>query len=306
MSFVKVPRHGRSMANRALAAAALLFSLVQTVSAEESLSAARPIAARQSLFLEELTWMEVRDLLLNGFTTVIVASGGVEANGPYTVLGKHNYLTERTATAIAQKLGHTLIAPIISYVPEGEINPPTMHMRYPGTLSISETTYRSLVRESCESLAQHGFTTILLLGDSYGNQDGMRVVAEELTERWKSTQQRVYFIPEYYDVPGLKRWFAERGITERPEGIHDDVTYATMLLAIDPTLIRSDERKSAKRFSINGVSLAPIEKMRELGRAAIDFRAQSTVNAVHRRLAAEHRDIAVPLAETKRQLLQPE
>ena len=45
-----------------------------------------------SVFLEELTWTEVRDAIAGGKTTVIIPTGGTEQNGPHLALGKHNYL----------------------------------------------------------------------------------------------------------------------------------------------------------------------------------------------------------------------
>src|SRR6185295_11228570 len=85
----------------------------------------RPIAAVDSVFIEDLTWMEVRDALKAGKDTVIVATGGVEQNGPYLVTGKHNVVLRGTTEAIARKLGNTLVAPIVQFVPEGDIDPPS-------------------------------------------------------------------------------------------------------------------------------------------------------------------------------------
>src|ERR1044072_1912331 len=67
----------------------------------------RPIAAVDSVFVEDLTWMEVRDALKAGKDTVIVATGGVEQNGPYLVTGKHNVVLRGTTEAIAKKLGRS-------------------------------------------------------------------------------------------------------------------------------------------------------------------------------------------------------
>src|SRR3954471_8697749 len=99
---------------------------------EPAFDAKRPIEALDSVFIEELTWMEVRDALKAGKTTVIVATGGVEQNGPYLATGKHNYVLKATTEAIARKLGNALVAPIVPFVPEGDIEPPTGHMKYPG------------------------------------------------------------------------------------------------------------------------------------------------------------------------------
>src|SRR4029077_11664598 len=69
----------------------------------------RPMAAVDSVFIEDLTWMEVRDALHAGKDTVIVATGGVEQNGPYLVTGKHNIILRATTEAIARKLGNALV-----------------------------------------------------------------------------------------------------------------------------------------------------------------------------------------------------
>ena len=59
-----------------------------------SISAAQAPSVPQpdSVFLEDLTWVEVRDAIAAGKTTVIIPTGGTEQNGPRMALGKHNYL----------------------------------------------------------------------------------------------------------------------------------------------------------------------------------------------------------------------
>src|SRR5687767_2355851 len=90
--------------------------------------AAAPAAA--SLQLDDLTWTEVRDGLRAGTTTVIIPVGGTEQNGPHMALGKHNARVGVLSARIAAKLGHTLVAPVMAYVPEGRISPPAGHMRF--------------------------------------------------------------------------------------------------------------------------------------------------------------------------------
>src|SRR5687767_4117382 len=93
----------------------------------------RPIDAIDSVFLEELTWLEVRDAIKAGKTTAIVTTGGIEQSGPYLAVGKHNYVNRAMCAAIARHLGNALCAPNVPFVPEGNIDPPSAHMRYPGT-----------------------------------------------------------------------------------------------------------------------------------------------------------------------------
>jgi creatinine amidohydrolase/Fe(II)-dependent formamide hydrolase-like protein len=242
----------------------------------------RPIASGDSLWIEELTWMEIRDALKAGKTTVIVPTGGIEQNGPYLVTGKHNYVLRATAEGIARKLGNALVAPIVAFVPEGDIDPPSSHMKYPGTISLTEETYERLLSDICASLRAHGFKNIVLIGDSGGNQDGMKAVAAKLNSAWAGGKTRVYHIPEYYDYPGVTTWLEDEGIKQTPEGIHDDFAITAVMLTVDPTTIRMQQRIAADKFRVNGVDLAPAEKTREWGRRIVDYRAAQTVRALQK------------------------
>jgi creatinine amidohydrolase len=240
----------------------------------------RPIDALDTLFIEEMTWLEVRDAMKAGKDTVLIATGGVEQNGPYLATGKHDYVLKATTEAIARKLGNALIAPIVPFVPEGDIDPPTSHMRYPGTISLTEETYERLLIDICASFKTHGFAHIVLIGDSGGNQKGMKVVADSLNGKWKDGKTKVHFIPEYYNYPAVTKWLQEQGIKQEPEGWHDDFAITAMLMAVDPTFVRMKQREKANNFRINGVDLAPAEKTIEWGKKIIDFRAEATVKAI--------------------------
>ena len=248
-------------------------------------NAPRPIEAVDSVFVEELTWMEVRDALRAGKTTVIVPTGGVEQNGPYLATGKHNVILRATAEAIARKLGNALVAPIVGFVPEGNIDPPTEHMNYPGTISLTEDTYERLLAEICACFRVHGFEHIVLVGDSGGNQKGMRAVADRLNAQWAGGKTRVYFIPEYYDYPGVAKWLEQQGIKQVPEGLHDDFAITAQMMVVDPVTVRMKQRLAAGKFRINGVELAPAEKTIAWGKRIVDYRAEVTVRAIRKAVA---------------------
>ena len=101
----------RAFYSLALAAAALA-ALPDPVAPDPE--SKRPIEAVDNVFIEDLTWMEVRDALRAGKTTVLVPTGGIEQNGPYLVTGKHNVVLRGTTEAIARKLGNCLVAPIVA------------------------------------------------------------------------------------------------------------------------------------------------------------------------------------------------
>ena len=109
------------------------------------------VAQPGSVFLEELTWMEVRDAIATGKTTVIIPTGGTEQNGPHMALGKHNYLVKYKAGEVAKRLGNALVAPVVAYVPEGEIDPPTSHMRFAGTIATPQEVFAKVLEYAARS-----------------------------------------------------------------------------------------------------------------------------------------------------------
>jgi creatinine amidohydrolase/Fe(II)-dependent formamide hydrolase-like protein len=247
---------------------------------------ARPIDVGTSLWIEAMTWLGVRDAVRAGKTTVIVPTGGIEQNGPYLVTGKHNVILRATSDAIAKKLGNALVAPIVPFVPEGRIDPPSGAMRFAGTISVSDQTFQALLTDIASSLRAHGFREIIFIGDSGGNQDGMKQVAETLSARWASSGgTRVHFIPEYYDWVGRQKWLQERGIHEVDEGIHDEFSADAIMMLVDPATVRMEQRIKANKFTIHGVSLAPAERTIALGRGLVDYIATVTTEAINQRIS---------------------
>jgi len=240
----------------------------------------RPIDAYDSVFIEELTWMEVRDAMRAGKDTVLIATGGIEQNGPYLVLGKHNYVLRATTEAIARRLGNALVAPIIAFVPEGDIDPPSGHMHYPGTISLRQETFRSLLTDVASSLKQHGFRHIIMLADSGGNVDGMKQVAQDLSSRWRGSPT-IHYIAEYYDYPGLQKYLETLGVKQIDEGLHDDVGISSIMMTVDTNTVRMRQRITKGKFSINSVNLAPPRGI-ELGKKAVAWRADITVAAIRK------------------------
>jgi len=197
--------------------------------------------------------------------------------------GRNDMDVPKLQAAIAKKLGNALCAPIVPFVPEGDIDPPTGMMRYPGTISLTEGTYKALLSEIARSLAQHGFEHIVFIGDSGGNQAGMKAVAEELSAKWAGGKTRIHFIPEFYDYPGTYKWAGQTfGWEEKAEGIHDDPTISSIMMTVNPDLVRIKEREAKGKASINGISLLPVDKAVEAGRKIVEHRAEVTAAAIRK------------------------
>jgi hypothetical protein len=245
-----------------------------------------PLPMANTVWLEEMTWMDVRDALRAGKTTAIIATGGIEPNGPWLVTGKHNYVLRANCDAIARELGNAICAPIMELVPEGTIEPKSGHMRSPGTLSLRQETFEAVLTDVAHSLKMHGFKHVILIGDSGGNQRGMKNVAETLSAQWAGVAD-VIFIPEYYRTPpGTPNVLRELGVTKEGmpnDGLHDGIGITLNMMLDDPRSVRWAERVETRQAVINGVSIADLRRSLELGKLVSDARAKRTAVLIRER-----------------------
>ncbi len=258
---------------------------------QAEMNAPRPIAALDSVWMEQLTWMEVRDAIKAGKTTALVLTGGVESNGPHLATGKHNYVLTVMGEAIARKLGNALVAPIVTMEP----GRPDSDRVAPGSVFLSPETYEAVLTDMALSLKSMGFTNVVFLGDSGGNQTGMKNVATKLNDRFKGAPARFHFIPEYYNYPAVRQFVQANGVTETMEfeasqgsdGIHEEYSIDALMMLYDPKTVRLDERKKAGKTTINGADLLPLDKTLAMGRRIVELRTSLTVAAINKSLAAK-------------------
>ncbi len=243
-----------------------------------------------SLFLEELTSPELAAAIRAGKTTILVPIGGTEQNGPHMVLGKHNVRVKVLAGKIARELGNALVAPVIAYVPEGSVNPPTGHMRYPGTITVPADVYRKVLESAARSLRLAGFQNIVFLGDSGDYQKDNEIVARQLDREWAGTSVRVVAIVEYYRAAtiGFAGTLRQRGHSDAEIGVHAGLADTSLALAVDPGLVRAEQQQAAQKAPAPpGVSGDPRRATAELGKAGIDMIVTQSVAAI--RAAVAHR-----------------
>ena len=239
-----------------------------------------------TVFIEKLTWEEVRDAIAAGKATIIVPTGGTEQNGPHMALGKHNVRIAANAENIAHRLGNALVAPVVAYTPEGGIDPPTGHMRFPGTISIPDPVFRQVLEYIARSLKQHGFRDVVFIGDSGPNQAGQIAVAATLNAEWAGGNTRVHAIPGYYrsDPEGDAAIMMARGIKREQIGNHADPRDTSQMMAVDPTMVRNSKIVAAD--GKNGIQGDPRGSTAEIGRALIDKNMARTVDLIRQSIAA--------------------
>jgi len=254
---------------------------------------ARAAASVSSVFLEDFTWTELRDAVSQGMTTAIVPVGGTEQSGPALTLGKHNVRVRLLSERIARELGNAVVAPVLSYVPEGSITPPSSHMRFAGTLSIPTSVFDATLEAIAGSLRAHGLRNIVLLGDHGGYQRELGRVAERLNRQWAGGPARVFAPPEYFraSTEGFAALLRERGFRDDEIGTHAALADTSLQLALAPATVRKDVLQSSTRLdqSVGIYGGFPQHASAELGQLGVDEIVRQTVAAIRRQIQTAER-----------------
>ncbi len=239
-------------------------------------------AAQASVYLQDLTSTEVRDAIRAGQRTIIIPIGGTEQNGPHMALGKHNFRAHALAGRIAAELGNALVAPVVAYVPEGRITPPSEHMRYAGTISIPGAAFKAVLDGAARSFAQHGFTDIVLIGDSGNYQAMLKAVAVNLNRGWKGGPARAHFITEYYNAAQdpFIRLLREHGLSDAQIGTHAGAADTALMMAVDASRVWPEKMANPRDAKAAGVAGDPTRASAELGRSGLDLIVKQSVAAI--------------------------
>jgi creatinine amidohydrolase len=257
---------------------------------QEAAEKPRTIDGINSVWIEELTQPELRDLIRDGYTTVLVMTGGVENNSANLAMGKHNYNNKLLGEMIARKMGKTLVAPLVTLEP-GNAGANIQ----PGRAGpmISQATYRALLFDIGNYLRSMGFKEIYYLGDSGGNTGGMRFAADSLTKTYAGHAQPVFFkhIPEYYNHTSHVQPFIQNelkipeqiriGASSGSSGLHEELAIDATLSLVDPQTIRFEQRVKAGQAEINGIKFESLAWLQDLGRKIADLRVTVTVTAIN-------------------------
>ena len=232
--------------------------------------------------LEALTWTELRDRVAAGATTVLIPIGGTEQNGPHMSLGKHNVRVGLLATRIAERLGNAIVAPVIAYVPEGAIEPPTQHMRYPGTISIPMPVFEATLEAAARSLQRHGLRDVVFLGDHGGYRASIDRVAAKLNREWGAAS-RVHALPEYYRAAqdDFAAALKARGFAADEIGLHAGLADTALMLALDARQVRMQVAVARlPGASGDGATGDPRRATAELGQVGVERIVEASVAAI--------------------------
>jgi creatinine amidohydrolase len=252
-------------------------------------NAPRTIEGVNTVWIEQVTQPELRDMIRGGYTTVLVMTGGVEDNSANLVLDKHNINNRLHGEMIARRLGKTLVAPLVTLEPGNAGNTITPGRAGP---MISQATYRALLFDIGNFLRSMGFKEIYYLGDSGGNTGGMRFAADSLTKLYENDTARVVFkhVAEYYNHTSHVQPFIQNelkipeqiriGASTGSSGLHEELAIDATMALVDPVSIRYPQRVKVGEAEINGVKFESLEWLQEIGRKVAELRTKLTVDAI--------------------------
>src|SRR5262249_23268587 len=146
------------------------------------------------------------------------------------------------APKIAEQLGNALVYPVMPFAPTGDfgVTQPgvmdpakkTIHMRYSGSVSISEATFGAVAHDVALSAISAGFKNVVLMGDHGGGQATLGKVAEEMNKEWGPKGIHVYYIGDLYykEKDVMKEYLPKHGM---PVDAHAGTDDASEMLYVE-------------------------------------------------------------------------
>ncbi len=189
---------------------------------------------KNTVLIEEMTWVEVRDAIAGGKRRVIVMLGAMEQHGPHMPIGTDTYLGYATGVRLAGRFGDALVAPVVS------LGYSVGHLPMAGTISIEESTLEAVIVDVCRSLAHHGFREIILLCSHGGNYHALANVLPKLRSEHASI--RISAITDFDEWLEAAKEFARReGLDMTRLGVHAGQGETSLMLVWRPELVQMDK-----------------------------------------------------------------
>lgn len=191
-----------------------------------------------SVWLQELTWEEVRDYLKKE-EIVIFPVGATEEHGPAGPLGLDSYAAIALAEDVAKKT-HVLVAPPLWFGDSSH------HTGFPGTISLRTETLMAVIKDMSQSVARHGFKKILIInGHKMANLPALLSAAKNLHE---------YELPEVFFAV-IDPWKIARGIAGK---VKDNIEHHAGELEISHVWYKYPHLIREKKLTHKGIKFAEI------------------------------------------------
>lgn len=176
-----------------------------------------------------LTWKQVEALPKDN-TLLVLPTAAIEQHGPHLPLATDTLINSILLGAALEKLPQDLPVYVLPAVCYGKSNE---HIGFPGTLSVSATTFMAVLRDIGCSIAASGFKKLVLYNSHGGNWSLVDVMARDLRAE---LGLRVFCLFGSGGAPltGL-------GAQERAYGFHAGEMETSLLLSAIPELVHTDQ-----------------------------------------------------------------
>ncbi len=179
--------------------------------------------------MNDLNWMEFRELVPAKIKTVLLPTGTLEAHGVINN-GADNTAPVAIARAMAADVG-ALVAPPVNYGITGSLD------AYAGGFSIGEKAYRAFMTDVLEGLARQGFVNIIVINGHGGPQTAVLNDVTETVGRERRVRMMV-----------INWWSLCSDITLKvfgEDGGHAGWNETAFIQAIDPKLVHKERYSDA-------------------------------------------------------------
>lgn len=242
-------------------------------------------AQTRSVFLEELTWPELKEAQAAGKTSALIVAGGIEQNGHHMALAKHNVIARYLGGQIAERMGNVIVYPVVPFSMAGDPIEKNNHMRLPGTISLPSEVFLGVIRGVAMSAISAGFKNVYVLGDHGGGQAELKLAAETLDADWRRKGVRVFYLTNTAAAQQMNAYLKERNIAG---GGHAGVVESAQVMFLDQKLMRPDKYAvaAAGPDSVTGSNGNPALATPEMGKAFLDMKIADAVDQMRKVAAA--------------------
>lgn len=184
----------------------------------------------KTIRLEDMNSLDIEEAIRKGFTTAVFAIGSTEQHGHHLPTKTDTMIGDALAFRVAQELENALQAPTI------RPGCSEHHLAFAGTISLRQSTLKSIIYDYVDSLKKNGFTTIILLPSHGGNFTTVQEAVDELKLIHPDIQ-----IVGYTDLKGfmsaLNSYSKEYGIAPAESGAHAGESETSFILALAENLV---------------------------------------------------------------------
>lgn len=176
--------------------------------------------------MRHMTWPEVKAVAESEASIIVLPVGATEQHGHHLPLGTDSIMVEKLCIEAAAQVPGVVVAPTIWYGTSPN------HADFPGTVSISLDTLKSLIMDAGSALLGYGFDMMLIVNGHGGNTPATVAAAHDL--RLKANK----LVGELsWTVMVRESW----NVLESKVIWHADEQETSLMLSFAPELVQLDK-----------------------------------------------------------------